>query len=339
VGTLTGSAKDWSLSISGVTAGAATVKITKDGITDAAGTITLYRSGVPEELGIWATKADAIATLDAIIAYAGTKQPIKDWAAAYKTTIQNAASLSVTHRTEINEMLEWIDINGPLWTAIEAGTGTGKSQFHASYPINDIAYGGSKFVAVGNNQMATSPDGITWTAVTSNPFSAIGGAINAVAYGGGKWVAAATGGRLAYATDPSGTWTDPVDIDDFNEIYGIVYDGPSGQEKFFVAGSVVGPISAIAYSTNGSTNWTVANSSNDSGYFYGIAYGGGNFVTVGKDGSVGASPDGITWTVRSTPDVITNTFGSTAIKGIAYGGGRFVVVGENGKIAYSDERE
>jgi hypothetical protein len=431
VGTLTGSAKNWSLSISGVTAGAATVKITKADITDAAGTITLYRRGVPaEKLGVAASKADAQARLDAIIAYEGTKQPIKDWAAAYKTRISSYA-FSDTNRTEINEMLDWIDINGPLWTTLDSTSG---SPFYASTTINDIAYGGGKFVAVGqNNQMATSPDGITWTAVTS-PFST-GTTINAVAYGGSKWVAAAAGGRMAYATDPnstwtlipagtganqsqftsdkaiyavaygggkwvavgedngkmawatdpsgtwtavtnapsfenydffkiayggdkwvvtdqyqiswatdpSGTWTEPVNIDGFPSIYGIVYDGPSGQEKFFMAGSTTNGVSAIAYSTNGSTDWTEANSGHfsTSGYFEGIAYGGGNFVTAGGGGSVGASPDGITWSVRSEFVISnpTNPSGSTDIKGIAYGGGRFVVVGKESKIAYSDERE
>jgi hypothetical protein len=42
--------------------------------------------------------------------------------------------------------------DGLYWAKIDGGTGTGKSQFDAgSYSsINDIAYGGGKFLAVGS---------------------------------------------------------------------------------------------------------------------------------------------------------------------------------------------
>ncbi|GHV94999.1 hypothetical protein AGMMS50293_13190 [Spirochaetia bacterium] len=54
--------------------------------------------------------------------------------------------------------------------------------------IYSIAYGNGKFVAVGERgKMAYSPDGISWTAVTTSIFDT--NRIYGIAYGGGKFVA------------------------------------------------------------------------------------------------------------------------------------------------------
>ena len=66
--------------------------------------------------------------------------------------------------------------------------------------INGIAYGGGKFVAVGNSgKMAYSTDGVFWTTVTTSRFGTT--AIRGVAYGGDKFVAVGDFGMMAYSTD------------------------------------------------------------------------------------------------------------------------------------------
>ena len=57
-----------------------------------------------------------------------------------------------------------------------------------------------KFVAVGyDGKMATSPDGINWTAVTPSPFGTTN--IQRIAFGDGKFVAVGEGGKIAYSTN------------------------------------------------------------------------------------------------------------------------------------------
>ena len=59
--------------------------------------------------------------------------------------------------------------------------------------------------------------------------------------------------------------------------------------------------------------------------FYGITYGAGLFVAVGYNGSnnsVATSPDGINWTLRTTP--------GSGWRSVVYGNGVFVAVGDNG---------
>jgi Flp pilus assembly protein TadG len=63
----------------------------------------------------------------------------------------------------------------------------------------------------------------------------------------------------------------------------------------------------------------------------GVAFGGGQWVTVGPAGTLATSPDGISWTNR------TSSFGSTDITATAYGSGQWVAVGVNGKLATSPD--
>jgi len=68
--------------------------------------------------------------------------------------------------------------------------------------FNAIAYGNGKYVAVSNySSISTSPDGVTWTEVENkdNKFDTnVNTTISAVAYGGGKFVAGGEKGQMAY---------------------------------------------------------------------------------------------------------------------------------------------
>jgi hypothetical protein len=51
-----------------------------------------------------------------------------------------------------------------------------------------------------------------------------------------------------------------------------------------------------------------------------VTYGNGLFVAVGEDGAILTSPDGVSWTRR--------TSGGNLLYGVTYGNGTFVAVGE-----------
>jgi hypothetical protein len=55
------------------------------------------------------------------------------------------------------------------------------------------------------------------------------------------------------------------------------------------------------------------------------------YVAVGDTGKLATSPDGTTWTQR------TSSFGTTIINGVAWGDGYWVAVGNSAKVAYSTD--
>jgi photosystem II stability/assembly factor-like uncharacterized protein len=76
------------------------------------------------------------------------------------------------------------------WTAVS------NTQFGTD-TIQAIAYGGNRFVAVGNKgKAAYSTDGVTWTAVSDSKFGTA--SIYAIVYGGNRFVAVSAGGKAAY---------------------------------------------------------------------------------------------------------------------------------------------
>jgi len=201
--------------------------------------------------------------------------------------------------------------------------------------INAVAYGGGKFVAVGDSgKAAYSDDGITWIPVEETTFYDThneGIDIEAIAYGGGKFVAVGGGGKAAYSSNGITWQAADTNLGDFH-INAIAYSG-----KRFVAGG-----DEAAYSDDGIT-WMAANT--QFGFsIEGIAYGNGKFVAAGdnKDDkdpiAAGAaySDNGITW-----EEVDDTKFGDfySVIKSVAFGGGTFVAVGGDGKAAYSSDGE
>jgi hypothetical protein len=93
----------------------------------------------------------------------------------------------LAYEGDVNRYRMAYSADGVTWTAIE---GTDDN-------TRDIAYGGGKFVAVGNGGSAAySDDGITWTAGITSVFSTTH--ITGIAYGAGRFVAVGSsleGGR------------------------------------------------------------------------------------------------------------------------------------------------
>jgi len=204
--------------------------------------------------------------------------------------------------------------------------------------INDIAYGGGKFVAVGQGgpKIAYSSDGITWTPIAedSTPFPGSSYVLS-IAYGGGKFVTEGIDGghsRFAYSSDGV-TWTaveNSIIADD--QAWRIAYGGGR-----FVAGGFTG---GIAYSSDGVTWTTVADRPFDdyTDEISSIAYGDGRFVASAWDDDDGMmrlaySSNGETWTAVTGTGI---SYGFTE-SFVAYGGGRFVAGNRENRMAYSSD--
>ncbi|MCP5045780.1 MAG: hypothetical protein GY940_01310 [bacterium] len=163
-----------------------------------------------------------------------------------------------------------------------------------------------------------------WTQINRDP----GGTFRAVCYGGGQFVAVGDAGLIRTSSNGS-SWTNRSSGTTRN-IYAITYGG--GQ---YVA---VGYHGIILTSSNGSS-WTERNPYTANGLsFTSVAYNGTNlYVAAGvsdpKNGinsRLVTSPDGITWTERSSGT-------SAEFRGMCYGNGKFVAAGSSGNIMYSSD--
>jgi hypothetical protein len=81
------------------------------------------------------------------------------------------------------------------------------------------------------------------------------------------------------------------------------------------------------------TTWTVRNQGST---LYSITYGNNQFVAVGSSGTIRTSPDGVSWTVRTsgTNDALDAL---RVLYSITYGNNQFVAVGSSGTIRTSPD--
>jgi len=139
-----------------------------------------------------------------------------------------------------------------------------------------------------------------------------------VAYGNGLFVAAGDEGTFLTSTDGI-TWA-PHSSTAISYVLGITYGN-----GLFVAVGIKGSSGVILTSLDAVT-WTTSYSS--AKYAISITYGNGLFVAVGSGGSVLTSPDGATWTARTS--ATTN-----ALYGVTYDNNQFVAVGYTGTVVAS----
>jgi hypothetical protein len=93
-----------------------------------------------------------------------------------------------------------------------------------------------------------------------------------------------------------------------------------------------GTNSSWAAVASGATTWTQRMGGEVSATWYGVAYNGSDlYVVYGSAGKLYTSPDGITWTSR------TSGFGSTTIFKVIYANSLWVAVGNNGTITTSTD--
>ena len=213
--------------------------------------------------------------------------------------------------------------------------------FGTDSTINDVAYGGGRYVAVGGSdvladvqegKIAYSTNGTSWTAVTNSTFGT--STIYGITYGAGKFVAVGAGGKMAYSTNGT-SWTAVTDSKfSTDTIYGITYGGPSGKEKFIAVGNSGFSSHQIAYSTDGVT-WTRVSQYFSGRLFTGlnrVTWGGNKYVAVAGAGVMYFSTDGTYWAkidggTGADKSQFDNIGYLSSINDIVYGGGKFLAVG------------
>jgi hypothetical protein len=270
------------------------------------------------------TAGDRIMTSSDGITWTGRRVATSTSGTAVNSTNQwnsvaygNGIFVAVSATTTTSNVMRSTD--GITWIL---GTGTTTNSWQS------VTYGNGLFVAVGcgvscfgsGDLVATSPDGITWTAR-----SAVGNNDNwySVTYGNGLFVAVgASGDRVM--TSPDGiTWTARSASGDDDYWRSVTY----ANGLFVAVGSATTGLSPVMTSPDGIT-WTTRSASGDNDDWYSVTYGNGLFVAVGDAtgglSPVMTSPDGINWTAQSA--VGNNDWWDA----ITYGNGLFVAVGYNG---------
>jgi hypothetical protein len=195
-----------------------------------------------------------------------------------------------------------INLNDTIATSSDGITWNGRGSIFSTQG-NGVAWNGYRWVAVGSgtNTIATSPDGINWTA-SSNGNSIFSNG-NGVAWNGTLWVAVGDGtNTIAYSSDGI-NWTASSNG---NSIFSTQGNGVAWNGTLWVA--VGEGTHTIATSPDGIT-WTAVSNSTSifSTQGNGVAWNGYRWVAVGNGSgtnTIATSPDGITWTAVSNSNSI-----------------------------------
>lgn len=190
----------------------------------------------------------------------------------------------------------------------------------------DCIYELGIYVVVGDKgNIATSPDGITWTSRTSGVTD--GASIISITYGRGIFVAATSNGYVL--TSPNGiTWTKRTTplISESTYILSLTY-----AKGIFIAGAQ--NYGKLMTSTDGIT-WTFRTSGFNTDSFTSIdsiTLANGYFIAVGYRGNASISPDGITWTTINTGFEKNSSYGT--MRKVIYAQGMAIIVGAKVRIA------
>jgi hypothetical protein len=195
-----------------------------------------------------------------------------------------------------------------------------------SAPLNQIAFGSGRFVAVGgrwsgnvwSSILVSSADGIDWVETWSETGH------GAIAYGNGQFVADFAFNDMVTSVDglhwASLGFIGPGPINDAKVSPFLSY--AHGEFLGFDYGCLPtgGPIcpSSLLSSTD-AVNWAPASGVDFSNVGpQSAAYGNGQFILVGGAGTVLSSVDGTNWVQLMQP---------IPLNGITYGNGEFVAVG------------
>lgn len=198
----------------------------------------------------------------------------------------------------------------------------------SSYPVQMVTYGNGFFVSAhsygSNGQMAFSGDGYTWTTYSASTSGYWVSMIYNTALS--MWIGVTNSGYVYTnaSASPASTWTNRTAVSGSQG--GIAVNGSTTVALFNAS---------IYYSTNGTT-WTASTISSLGGAtMLSVVYVAslGLFVAVGSAGTVGTSPDGITWTKRTTPSS-TPTFYSVTYHAAT---SQIIAVGSDSTTLYSTD--
>jgi len=193
----------------------------------------------------------------------------------------------------------------------------------AAYDVSTVTIGLYVAVGGGGNNIATSTDGINWTARGRTVISYGWG----VAFGkdgsnNNLWVAVGEGVNTIATSTNGITWTGRGSFFTTGG-YGVAFGKDGSNNNLWVAVGYGQGGNTIATSTDGIT-WTGRGKTVITSEAWGVAYANNLWVAGGLGGnSIATSTNGITWTGRGS-----TVF--TSVRSVAYGDGLWVAVGYGG---------
>ncbi|HBK85107.1 MAG TPA: hypothetical protein DDZ53_03645, partial [Firmicutes bacterium] len=202
----------------------------------------------------------------------------------------------------------WSNDKGTSWTG---------QNFNRSVDFKSIMHDGTRFVALGYGNAATSTDAINWTFLT--PAELRNHVVNGGAFASGKFIAVGGWGDISISTN----------LNDWSH----VTQGVTKQLKSVAWGNsrfvAIGELGTIVTSTDG-INWQAQNSGTTHALEK-VRYLDNQFVAVGSKQTILTSPDGTVWTVRKSEET------SNGLLDVAYGAGKYIAVGVNGAMFSSGD--
>ncbi|MDR2534475.1 MAG: hypothetical protein LBD29_00405 [Treponema sp.] len=220
------------------------------------------------------------------------------------------------------------------------GMGTSSTNFNAKGGV----FGSGYWLLSGSQgRIAYSANLTAWTTLTgtATTFTNTGPAayINSVSYGNEVYVAGGGSGHIAYAANPTGSWTGAVGPESIFSSTGFVNSIAFGGGRFVAVGGVDNAVGQAALSADGQS-WTAPPTlpfGTVNTQMTSVAYGNGGFIAADSLGrAFYSSNSGVNWSA-----IANNGFqnDNTPIYGICYSSekGVWVLAGANGRIAYSFE--
>lgn len=221
--------------------------------------------------------------------------------------------------------------NGATWNFVSLGT--------ANTTLG-IAYGNNRFVRVsGSGNVGTSINGISWNISADASVNALGNNIWTVAYNNvsNTFFYSGTNYRSAVSADGQ-TWTTVFPYANTTN-QTAANSAVFGNNEIVVVGWGGVPIKSRA---NDSNTWYTF-SPRTNAIMYGVAYGSNVWVTVGANGNVRTSTDGLYWSIQDANVNMQNPYNyrNQGERGnllfVEYQNGRFLTGGEWGTFRYSTD--
>lgn len=217
-------------------------------------------------------------------------------------------------------MLATSDDGGRTWTARTPG-----SSFSGTFYDCHWSPDASLYIAVGSNEeIQTSPDGVTWTRRNTN----VGPYLYGVHHDGTNFIAVGAttlaGGTAQVMTSPDGTtWTGRTPPTSTDRLEAVVTDGAGNAVA--VGQSTSAGFGRIAYSSDNGVTWSTDSPPSLVGELYAVDYVPEDdvFVAGGIDGDICSSDDPATpasWTALRTASSESDIRGLVALSaGFAFG--------------------
>jgi hypothetical protein len=181
-----------------------------------------------------------------------------------------------------------VSTNGVTWTRANANSGFTS--------LNDVTYGQSRYVAVGDNSgVFTSTDGVAWTQRTLG----FTNTLTCVTAGPSLFVAASSGAAI-YSSPDGTTWTQRANSQN------VAFRGATYANGRYI---IVGDGGGMRTSTDGIT-WTTVTSGTTANLLNVSYFDNVGFLAAGATGTMLNSTDGLAWRVVETG--ISDTINSIA---------------------------